>query len=169
VYVPKGLRNNPPDPQIAGPRRPEPLNDTAITAIKEVNSRREGTAELVSVKFENAPPPDEKPVRWLSRGTVTLNPDLAWAVQQCDVYIEFAAGVTWHLQVESDLTSSEGGIPVVKSQRGRINIKDQPESRFAYVLNVLSTRAIPEKEFTLTAFGLPEMSPPSSDVSPKTR
>ncbi len=129
--------------------------------IREVKSQRQGATELVSVAFENAIPDTEKPVRWLSRGAVTLNPDLDWVIQDCDVYVEFAAGFTWHLQVESDIARQEG-IPVVKSQRRRINIKDQPEARLTYALNSLSKRKIPDDEFKLTAFGLPEMTPESS-------
>jgi hypothetical protein len=124
--------------------------------IKEVKARREGTTEFVSIAFENPLPERDKPVRWLSRGTLTLNPDLAWAVQNCDVYIEFAAGVTWHFQAENELTSSEGGIPIIKAQRGRINIKDQPESRFTYKLNDIKIRMIPDEEFKFSDFGLPE-------------
>ncbi len=128
--------------------------------IKEVKSRRQGTTELVSVSFENALPKTEKPVRWLSRGTVTLNPDLAWVIQDCDVHVEFADGITWHLQLENNFNSPAGGIPVLKSQRGRINIADQPEATSTRAVSDLNNRRIPEEEFTLTAFGLPEKMPP---------
>lgn len=124
--------------------------------IKEVKSRRQGTSELVSVSFENALPNTEKPDRWLSRGTVTLNPDLAWVIQDYDVHVEFASGTTWHLREESDFTSPAGGVPVIKSQRGKIQIADRPETTSTVVVSDQNTRTIPEQEFTLTAFGLPE-------------
>jgi hypothetical protein len=127
--------------------------------IKEVKSRRQGTTELVSVSFECVLPNGEKPFRWLSRGTVTLNPDLGWTVQDCDVDVECSDGLTQHWSQHNDLTSPAGGSPVLKSQRRKLRMEGIPDSTITLEVNDLSTRTIPEEEFTLTAFGLPEMMP----------
>jgi hypothetical protein len=128
--------------------------------IKNVESRRQGSNTLISFAFEYSPPEGEKPIRWVSGGVVSLNPALAWAIEDFRIDVKFADGKTQQQSTHNDLTSSADGLPLWKGRQGEIQTEGQPAAKYTSKVQSASTREIPEKEFTLTAFELPEDASP---------
>jgi len=135
--------------------------------IKNVESRRQGTETLVDVSFEYDPPEAEKSKAWTRRGVVSLNPELDWVVQEYVVEIEYPNGDSQQRSAKNEIALTADGFPFLKRVESELNVEGKPAAFIGSQLEEFSLRDVPEGEFMLSAFGLPEIMQPA--VYPRRR
>lgn len=125
--------------------------------IRDVQWAQRPAGKLVAVTFELAKPEEE--TYWIHDGTIYLNPDRMWAVQEF-VYDATGSKGEEHVEQQTEFRDDCGELPLVKTA----NLTAQtPIGKVQHIFdfNRFKRREIPEQEFTLTAFGIPEISPPT--------
>ena len=130
--------------------------------IKDVGIVDRAGDSLVSVMFEFSPSGKSAQDRWPRAGVVMLNPERMWAVESFDVELS-AYGRSEKLSQHIEYNSTGGGVPVIKRiVTTREETPDAPgHYQRTWDFDTFEYRDIPESEFTLAAFGLPEIAPPS--------
>lgn len=125
------------------------VNVEAIEGVK---------GERAAVRFENARPTKEL-VFWIQRGTLILNPERLWAIEQYDVDVVFQpTGEARWWSLKTEFAPGPDNFPVVRESLQRQGPKGGAEDfRNSWVFNRFELRDVPESEFTLSAFGLPEI------------
>jgi hypothetical protein len=119
--------------------------------------------QLAAVRFENGRP-EKKRNFWVQRGTLVLNPGRLWAIQRYNVdVISQPPGEARWWSVNMEFLPGPENFPIVREYMERQGPKGGAEDcHTSHVFNRFELRDVPESEFTLTAFGLPEMTPRSS-------
>lgn len=138
--------------------------------VNNVGSLSRGGAEWVRVDFTSRPKllqPHEinnKQIRagWnpLRGGWVLLDPQRYWIIREYDVQVEWQDGSTSTWATSYAYKDGRDGFPilsrVVLREKGR-DVKGSPvENEHSYEYDLVEQEDLPEKEFTLSAFGLPE-------------
>lgn len=125
--------------------------------IKNVEWVERPAGKLVAVTFHRAK--SDKETYWIHDGVLYLNPERMWAIQEFTYDATGKKGEE-HVAQQTEFRTDRGRLPLVKAsalvaQTPRGEVKSLLDfSRFEY-------RSIPEEEFTLTAFGLPEIARPN--------
>jgi hypothetical protein len=120
-------------------------------------------SEAVSIEFDNAHAIDRKarPFVPVQSGTLVLDPSHGWCLRDCSV-VEKYYGTESLTHVETSYRDFKGkfAIPVtvVEKVQSRSDRPSNPET-FLQVTSFdleVAERPLPDEEFTLSAFGLPE-------------
>lgn len=114
--------------------------------------------KLVAVTFSCAKNANE--TYWIHDGILYFNPDRLWAIQEFTFAATNAKGEEEHASQVTTFQVDQEKLPLVKrsvinadTKAGSVNVITAFD-RFGY-------RRIPNEEFTLSAFGLPEVGAPS--------
>ncbi len=151
---------------LAGDYLPDLLKSPnfKIESVEPVTRRME---ELAAVTFRYAPEADARSRLWPSLGVVYLNPQRLWAAEEFDVEVAYNDGQTqkWTQTVEFRPEPQHTPLPLKRVENRGPTKSDPSESIWTWEYVDCKSRDIPDEEFTLTAFGLPEISPPASGKS----
>lgn len=140
-----------------------------LVAITDVRSVRRGEREMAQLDYarqlvmHDRNDSSKAKASGTEHGTVVLDPEHYWCVREChfdrsdcksDMFLEYGDDVD--------------GFPILRRYQDTTTYKDGTGSMVInYEFDKLVHRDIPESEFTLSAFGLPEMQLPS-EQKPRT-
>jgi len=121
------------------------------------------TGRLAAVRFENKRPKDEI-IFWIQGGTLVLNPQRMWAIEEYDLDVVFQqTGEARWWSLRTEFAPSPVQFPVVRKSLMRQGPKDGPEDfQQSWEFPRFELRNVPESEFELGAFGLPELVAPTT-------
>ena len=122
--------------------------------IKDVSAVRRGAASLAKLDFDYKPAPSDN--TRIRGGSVLLDPNQHWSVQEADL-----AFIANRAKIEVEYGEASDGLPslrrvtiLISSLDGKRVLRDRCE------FESWSRRDVPDREFTLRAFGLPELDAP---------
>ncbi|MBI3837624.1 MAG: hypothetical protein HY288_06790 [Planctomycetia bacterium] len=137
--------------------------------VTGVESAHRASGELVVVHFETDRPPaakkDQKPIsHWMRSGDLFLNPERLWAIEEYQiqaVWLPKEQAQTYTRK--SEFGPSAEGYPIMRRSKdtGAWGTTKQPKFARDWDFTRFEIHNIPESEFRLPAFGLPELGPPS--------
>ncbi len=142
-----------------------PLTDLVKTrgfTLKKATPVSQDGGQRVALDFEYSPqasapassvaPQDRSSLMILRSGRIYCDPNRCWANQSYDV--RGVEGIT----VKGSITYSDGpdGVPVVRSVTHALNNPRSGSQTVRIEFEPIAYHAVPEREFTLSAFGLPE-------------
>ena len=111
----------------------------------------------VRVLYEARTTPDHP--EHLSSGWLDLNPISAWSIQEADEkMVDKSTTIATHIRITVDLKT--GNIPLIREKvvdvRQETGGKVRVSRNLVYTYNCQIEKNVPETEFTLSAYGLPE-------------
>jgi hypothetical protein len=142
-----------------------PLADLVKTqgfTIKRVSAVNENGRQLAVLDFDYTPtagppaesvaPQDRSSLMVIRRGQIYCDPDRFWAIQRYE--IRGIGGIT----VKGSITHRDGpdGVPVVRSVVHALDNSQNGSQTVRIDFEPVAFHPVPEREFTLSAFGLPE-------------
>ncbi len=119
--------------------------------------------KLVAITFENLDPTRKVWSRRVKRGTILLNPERYWAIQEYQVEVERDGDDIQYWKQRTDFQDVPDKLPMVR--KGRLTFGPNAEKvnwSISWDFDKYLQRDIPEEEFMLSAYGLPEVGPPST-------
>ena len=121
----------------------------------------EGGLELIKVEFD-CPNPDRgvRPKPWVYAGSLILAPSETWSLRSAEYY--FHPSLKRMFKSTIDYQKTTGGVPLPK----KVAVVEPSNLTRTWEFDELSLASTPESEFTMTAFGLPDlMNRPGVDQS----
>ena len=130
---------------------------TPSFVIKNVAPVRRGAETLALVTFAYTPPKGEAPFSWPVSGTFLLNPATSWTVVEYDADFAMTGRASPnHRVVHNTYAKSPEGVPIVTASTIDVRGGGQPAMSFSMDESMVFNRP-PDADFTLPAFGLPEI------------
>ncbi len=128
--------------------------------IKEVRGVQYNGKEMVQLTYDRQYPPEAK-VSGPEQGTVILDPEQYWCVQ------EFRYDNPLRKGVETvEYAGAIDGFHIIQRCTHKTTNKQYGSLIFTMEYDKVTPRDIPESEFTLSAFGLPDIPLPSEQKPP---
>ena len=121
----------------------------------------EGGLELIKLEFD-CPNPDRgsNPEPWIYAGSLIVAPAKAWRLQYAEYFVH--QSLKRMFKVTIDYGESNGDVPLPK----KVAVVEPSHLTRTWEFDELSLAPTPEAEFTMAAFGLPDlMSQPGVDQS----
>lgn len=114
--------------------------------------------EFIELEFENPEPnPGPRGISGVYAGTIVVDPASAWRIQRAVIFFDQSLKRPFHIEVEYG--PSVDGSPVPR----RLTVLEPRPMTREWRFDDIEFAGAPESEFTLTAFGLPEISQHSAD------
>lgn len=105
------------------------------------------------------------------QGWVLLDPDQSWVIKECEYDVELPGAQHAKVRFENKYKATSEGLPIPLMHLKRAKYSDaegSSESETEHKFNLFQREFVPEHEFSLSAFGLPE--PKGKEISqPATR
>jgi hypothetical protein len=125
-----------------------------------------GHTNRVDLSFEYTWPDgrQHKSSYWPRRGTLFLRPDLLWAIEESEVEmvdIHDSSATPVPFSCKNELKLLSGGFPAVIRSTEVADSKTEGHVSMQWDFTRFEQREIPEDDFTLPAFGLPEIGNPT--------
>jgi hypothetical protein len=126
-------------------------------SVESVQSVNRESRELVEVRFACAKPETSY---WIRSGVLTLDPNRLWAVEQYQFDAVNGKGGEEKVSQKVVFRATPEDLPFVERAERTASF---PGGRVetTTLFTRFEQRVIPDHEFTLSAFGLPELNPPS--------
>ena len=144
------------------------LTDYSELSINQVSPVIKDGRTLVRVDFDLLP---QDPKMILRGGWFLYDPEHFWVIRAYEVQVEFlrSAGTSSKGTIKAtyDYQDDSAELPLLKKTLKNIKVFDVPPSELEYVQEYdIRELELPEKDFTLSAFGLPE---PLNSPKPRPR
>jgi hypothetical protein len=132
-------------------------------AVSGARSMRLDNEEVVELRFSYMPPSARSVT--IPSGTLVLDPRRFWLIRTAELEEIFPRGEVATVSVRNELDDATAQIPLIKSYSARIRVKPQGQGienvvptdyLEKYEYNLRRIKSPLERDFSLTAFGLPE-------------
>lgn len=141
--------------------------------VTQIDLKPRDGRQLWQIAFDNSHPVDQEPFFPVQKGRLLLDPDRYWYLVSAEYYAVYGSQNHKQLsfeKVEATIADSPSQYPIpktvtVRSKQQRPNRTLTYVTHFSFDVNK-PPKPVPEREFTLSAFGLPE--PPGVDWTPPT-
>ena len=135
--------------------RMSPLISAKNFSIRSVSRVRVGTREMLKAEFEVRP--SQKILGAVSLdGWFTVSPSEAWVLHE----YEFAEG-DFSVHGSIEYGGMQAGVPVLRRFTQARTKQGKPLNAQTYDFEVIENADVPDQDFTLSAFGLPEVGRPT--------
>ena len=125
--------------------------------LTDLASNRENGEDLVRMTFSYSP--QDKDKDWLRGGWVLLDPKHNWIVKKSQLGLEYE-GQQIDYRVQYDYKEGSNHRPIITRSLIKSTTKEKDPPLYAYEIatdfDLHEQEVVPEKEFMLSAFGLPE-------------
>jgi hypothetical protein len=170
---------------LGGPRENEPIRDqrdalplTSLRVgnkllpqwyreagfiVKSVDEVERDSQRLVMITFEFSDSQPGTKRYWIRGGTLLLNPGRLWAIEELEYDARSAGGHEERWSSKMTYRPGAAELPVLESVISEGTSSADPGGQVKRVLAFqrFEHRKVPESEFMLSAFGLPELNRPS--------
>jgi hypothetical protein len=130
-------------------------------SIKDVRWDDLSSNRRVALRFEYQWPADKKHAfaYWPRSGTLYLRPDLSWGIEEFQVTMvdRIDSSKREFDMIQKNVLKELNGFPGVASATQAANTFTEGHSETMWNFTRFEQTAVPEREFTLPAFGLPEI------------
>ena len=131
-------------------------------SIKHVDWDEQPSRRRVAVKFEYQWPAGKthKYAYWPRSGTLFLRPDLLWSIEEFQVEMVDdvdSSKKEFHWSQENALKELSDGFPAVVMATQSANSVTEGRVETTWTFTRFEQTVVPERQFTLSAFGLPEI------------
>jgi hypothetical protein len=129
--------------------------------VKSVDWAQRQSGQRVALAFETEKPSGQRPSNWVRSGVIWLNPERLWAVEGSEVSVATPKGEEQRWSQSVEFLQDPPNLPLVRRRQSSLT---GATGKFEIVTDFarFELREVPEYDFTLAAFGLPEASQPSA-------
>jgi hypothetical protein len=125
----------------------------AVTAMRSVEREGKGYAQI---DFSYNEPFTQAQMTILTGGTILLDPDHYWVIKEYQLRRLFEDGATSYVTGAIDYATGVGGFPILRRRIEKVSTSKGDRAEMTCEFTKYEHREVPEDEFMLSAFGLPE-------------